>query len=104
MTFPLNLAAVAWMKEVPYVIAPHQTARLFPRIVNRLARFWDSPRMLDKIFDDLLDNKKRAGRRGFPQEVRGEIRVLHEHYRSLHPAKAIEEDVWAIEPDRGQRA
>lgn len=98
----LNVAAAAWMKLLPDAVAPRETAQRYPRIVNRIARYWDEPRMLDPIFDDLLHDR-RGGRKGFPAPVASELLALHVHYRSLHPARSGKEDLWNSEPEQGSR-
>ncbi len=47
----LSLAARAWLGELPQEVAPLSLAKNFPRIVNRLARFWDSPRMVEELVE-----------------------------------------------------
>jgi hypothetical protein len=76
-------AAANWLRDLPPAVAPRETAAIFPRIVNRLSRYWDSPPMMDSIFDELLIDR-RPGRKGFPAPVLAELRALATYYRSLH--------------------
>ena len=93
----LNLAAVAWLSELPQEIAPLALAKQFPRIVNRLSRFWDSPQMINEYFRQLLVDR-RGKRKGFPQKVLNELYALGEYYRALH--KTDTSDVWDSIPYR----
>ncbi len=96
----LNPGAAKWLRELPDAVRPSQTAVRFPRIVNRLARFWDTPAMVRDVFDDLLVGR-RPGRKGFPPEILVELRNLKGHWRTARPADA--DDVWSSEPDRGRK-
>jgi hypothetical protein len=93
----LNVAAVAWLSELPQEVAPLALAKQFPRIVNRLSRFWDSPRMIDEYLRQLLLDR-RGKRKGFPQKVLNELYALGEYHRVLH--KTDTSDVWDSIPYR----
>jgi hypothetical protein len=96
----LNRSTVTWLHELPNEVRPREAALRFQRILNRLSRYWDSPRMLDDIFAELLVDK-RAGRKGFPPEILAEIRALYAHFKSLHPETTS--DLWASVPDRHRK-
>jgi hypothetical protein len=96
----LNLAAVAWLSELPQEVAPLALAQQFPRIVNRLSRFWDSPRMIEEYFKQLLVDR-RGTRKGFQQQILNELYALCEYYRKLH--KEQTSDLWDAIPYRKQR-
>jgi hypothetical protein len=93
----LNVAAVAWLSELPQEVAPLALAKQFPRIVNRLSRFWDSPRMIDEYFKQLLVDR-RGKRKGFPQKVVTELYALAEYHRALHQTESS--DLWDSIPYR----
>ena len=100
----LNLAAVAWMNEIPAEVAPQALASQFPRIVNRLARFWDSPRMVDSYLEDLLVDR-RGKRQGFPKKVLQELYALAEYHRhrrapDMQELQRATSDVWDSIPYR----
>jgi hypothetical protein len=97
----LNRSTVTWLHELPSEVRPRESTVRFPRILNRLSRYWDSPRMLDEIFAELLVDK-RVGRKGFPPAILAEIRALYAHYKSLHPEPAA--DLWDSVPDRYRKA
>jgi hypothetical protein len=96
----LNLAATAWMSELPQQVAPLTLAHQFPRIVNRLARFWDSPQMIDQYLEQLLVDR-RGRRKGFPEKALEELYALAEFHRRRHKSSAS--DLWESIPYRRQR-
>jgi hypothetical protein len=90
----INAATVGWMKQLPPELAPVELAVQYPRILNRLARFWEIPGMIHEYFEDLLF-AKRARRKGFAPNVKAEIIALCNYYRSLHPVDpAHSSDLW----------
>ena len=88
----LNLAAQAWMRQLPPEEVPSHTAARFPRIVNRIARNWENPPMMREIFADLLIDR-RGSRRGFPLAVSRELHALYDVYRQRHPDAEIDVDI-----------
>lgn len=74
-------STVNWLAKLPADVAPKETAAWFPRIANRLARYWDSVAMMDGVFDELLVDR-RGGRRGFPPKVAAELRALYVYFRT----------------------
>ena len=93
----LSLAAVAWLAELPENVAPLALANHYPRIVNRLSRFWDSPRMIDTYFEELLVDR-RGRRQGFPKKVLTELYGLAEYHRARHKSATC--DLWDSIPYR----
>lgn len=96
----LDRAAASWLEQLPTAVQPRQTAARFPRILNRLARYWDTPVMTETIFNDLLV-ERRVGRKGFPPAILAELRALY----VLHRARVDDDesgDVWSSVPDRGR--
>lgn len=91
---------MSWVQGLPAKVRPAALAERFPRIVNRLARYWDSPRMITEIFDDLLVGK-RLRRKGFPADSLAELRLLHDYHESLHPEATCE--VWNFLSDVERR-
>lgn len=91
----VNRSAAAWMAELPEHLVPRELAHQFPRIVNRLSRFWDSPRMLDTYFQELLIDQ-RGRRKGFPTKILIELRALAAHHRALHEPATT--DIWESTP------
>jgi hypothetical protein len=99
----LLLPTVGWMRQLPRQIFPLETARRFPRILNRLAHFWDAPRMLDTIFEELLHDT-RGNRKGFPTAIHIELLHLHDYHRWLNQPNHVKKDAWDGEPEFGRRA
>jgi hypothetical protein len=94
----LSLAAAAWLGELPPEVAPTVLASQFPRIVNRLSRFWDSPRMIDDYFQQLLMDR-RGKRKGFSKKILDELTSLAQYHRALHKSDD-KTDVWEAIPYR----
>jgi hypothetical protein len=93
----LNRSTIAWLRELPRPLVPVTVASQFPRIANRLSRFWDSPKMMEECFRELLMDK-RGKRKGFPKKVLDELQILALYYRSLH--EQAETDLWKSVPFR----
>jgi len=93
----LNRSTIAWLNELPRPLVPVTLASEFPRITNRLSRFWDSPKMMEECFRELLVDK-RGRRKGFPKKVLDELHMLAQYYRSLH--EHAETDRWKSVPYR----
>ncbi|HET9975845.1 MAG TPA: hypothetical protein VFQ20_00295 [Burkholderiaceae bacterium] len=66
---------LAWLGELPPELRPQATIERYARIVNSIADAWPDARERDKVFDHLL-NDRRRGRRGFPIDVEREISTL----------------------------
>ena len=82
----LSIVSAGWLRELPKEVAPRTLASKLPRIVNRLSHFWDSPRMIEAYFQELLVDR-RGRRKGFPRRIMDELYALAQYYRSLHPAR-----------------
>jgi hypothetical protein len=76
-------------------VRPIETAKQFPRIVNRIASLWKKPFLMDGYFEDLLIDK-RGNRQGFPLRIAGEITALQAHYSTIVSPKTSEtiETMW----------
>jgi hypothetical protein len=71
----LTGTTMAWLGELPPEMRPNVTIERYARIVNAIAVAWPDGRERDKVFDHLL-NDRRRGRRGFPIDVEREISTL----------------------------
>ena len=71
----LHGRAMAWVSELPDSIRPRLTCERYPRIVNAIADAWHDANGRDKMFEHLL-NDRRRGRRGFPIDIEREISAL----------------------------
>ena len=97
----LDRSAVAWLHALPSVVRPRETPLRFPRIINRLARYWDAPRMADEVFAALLDDR-RVGRKGYPPPVHEEICALYAYFRAQHPVGSSNR--WSLPIDYYRKA
>jgi hypothetical protein len=71
----LDDEAVTWLAHLPARLQPRQTARQFPRVVNRLARVWSKTYERMGVIEEMLFDT-RHGRQGFPKEVLDELHTL----------------------------
>src|SRR5436189_5666602 len=58
-----------WLATLPAELRPMETARRYPRIVNRIAGLWPHCEYTRLHFQALLIDR-RTGRQGFPAEIR----------------------------------
>lgn len=89
----LDEQAVTWLANLPQGLQMRQTARQFPRVVNRLAKVWSMPyQRLGAIEEMLFDI--RHGRQGFPKEVREELQLLRQALiQASRPGDAPDSDM-----------
>src|SRR5215471_4403630 len=91
----LNPAGQALLASIEEATRPTKLAAAFPRIVNRMASLWRSPRQMDLYFEDLLTDT-RGGRQGFPLGILMELTALKDYYLTLYPP-TTRGDVWAVD-------
>lgn len=89
----LTAAARAMMAALPDDVRPRELAEQFPRIVNKMAEIWKRPVLMDRLFDDLLVDR-RGGRQGFPLGVLFEITTLKDHYQTVLYPRSAEAGTW----------
>ena len=77
----LNAAAQVLLASIEESTRPRQLAAAFPRIVNRMAGLWRSPRQMDRYFEDLLTDT-RGNRQGFPLGILMELTALKDYYQT----------------------
>lgn len=70
-----------WLHTVPSGVHPKRLCRLHPRIANRIAATWSDQNETERLFEELLQDK-RGGRRGFPPIVLNELRRLRDLHRN----------------------
>lgn len=81
-------------------VCPVQTSARYPHIMNRIALLWDSPKLAERYFDELLIDD-RGGRQGFPLNVLSELFTLKQHYLTkVYPKPASKWDQVFISKDR----
>jgi hypothetical protein len=99
----LSAAARALMASIEESLRPKELAAAFPRIVNRMASLWRSPRQMDSYFDELLTDT-RGGRQGFPLAILMELTSLKDHYQTqVFPPTQQLQDVWAAAETAAKR-
>ena len=77
----LGAAGQAWLASIEESIRPMQLAAAFPRIVNRMAKLWKTPREMDRYFEELLADT-RGNRKGFALNILMELSTLKDHYQA----------------------
>ena len=65
-----------WANEFPRDRRPTLLLERYPHVANRLALCWADKALINRLFEDLLVDK-RGGRKGFPSAVRSELLRLH---------------------------
>lgn len=81
----------AWLRALPVPLRPSQLCTLYPRVANRLALCWTDPALTERLFDDLLMDR-RGKRKGFPTPVAEELmrlRRYHEHHRAVDASPSL---------------
>jgi hypothetical protein len=68
-----------WLATLPAELRPMITARVYPRIVNRIGDLWAHCEFTRLYLQSLLV-ERRKGRQGFPAEVKRELVDLDRHY------------------------
>ena len=100
----LNAAGQALLASIEEATRPTKLAAAFPRIVNRMASLWRSPRQMDLYFEDLLTDT-RGGRQGFPLGILMELSALKEYYQTKAFPPTQRGDVWkSDDATRGAKA
>ncbi len=72
----LSSVAHAWVRGLPVPVRPLELCNAYPRIANRIALCWDSPALVESVFNELLVDH-RGQRKGFPRRVSTELLRLH---------------------------
>ena len=100
----LNAAGQALLASIGEASRPMKLAAAFPRIVNKMASLWRSPRQMDLYFEDLLTDT-RGGRQGFPLGILMELSTLKEYYQTKAFPPTERGDVWKSDnATRGAKA
>lgn len=68
-----------WLATLPTELRPMNTARQYPRIVNRIGDLWGHCEYTRLYFQSLLIDR-RKGRKGFPVAVEEELIELQRYY------------------------
>ena len=92
----LSAEGEALLASIDATLRPKRLAAAFPRIVNRMASLWKSPRQMDRYFEDLLTDT-RGNRQGFPLGILMELTTLKDYYQSKVFPPTQRKDVWNAE-------
>ena len=96
----LRSRTVKWLATLPAELRPMCTARLYPRIVNKIGDLWGHCEYTRLHFQSLLIDR-RESRSGFPPDVRQELVALQEYYfMNFSGLPAI---IWNAVPIRPRR-
>jgi hypothetical protein len=76
----LSAAGLKWLASIEQAARPIRLAAAYPRIVNRMAKLWKTPREMDRYFEDLLSDV-RGNRKGFPLNILTELSTLKDFYQ-----------------------
>jgi hypothetical protein len=77
----LSAAGQALLASIEESVQPKKVAALFPRIVNRMAKLWRTPREMDRYFEELLTDT-RGHRQGFPLSILMDLSTLKDYYQA----------------------
>ncbi len=78
----LDDAAIRLLETLPPSLRMVALRGQFPRVMNRIADAWNSPRTFSALIDSLILDS-RGQRQGFPFEVMIEITELRDYYFSM---------------------
>jgi len=81
----LSGSTYAWLKTLPYAVRPVELCSRYPRVGNRLALCWSDAMQTERLFDELLTDR-RGKRKGFPPPVAQELlrlRRFHDYHRGV---------------------
>jgi ankyrin repeat protein len=81
---------------------PHLLEAKYPRIAEKIAELWNSPKKSTDYFTDLLIDK-RGGRQGFPPDIAREIFLLSVYYDNARANENTGGDVWGAEERDAQK-
>jgi hypothetical protein len=92
----------SWLEALPEHLHPAHLGSCHPHVANRLALSWRDPVLTERVFDDLLVDR-RTGRKGFSPPVLAELlrlREHHDHRRGVTRRPALGEPCSTADPNR----
>ena len=81
-----------WLASLPEQVRPIALSNRYARIANVLALDWNRPAACRRYFDDLLLDRSRNRRQGFPVDVHRELETLRAYYDAQHPLALMDSD------------
>jgi hypothetical protein len=85
----LSTIARSWAEQFHAPLRPDRLCQVYPRVANRLALCWPDSILTERLFDELLIDK-RGGRRGFPAEIAAELVRLRRFSAKRLPPRQLE--------------
>jgi hypothetical protein len=92
----LLASTYAWLKTLPYDVRPVELCSRYPRVGNRLALCWRDGAQTERLFDELLLDR-RGTRKGFPPPVAEELLRLRRFHGYQRGAEDQSTD-WDFRP------
>jgi len=87
----LSAEAQALLASIEESARPKELAAAFPRIVDRMASLWRTPRPMNQYFEQLLTDSRGVVRKGFSLAILMELTTLKDYYQSKFPTQ---HNVW----------
>jgi hypothetical protein len=75
--------AIQWLLTLPEPVRPNRLSHDFPRVVNTLCIVWQDRSRAAMTVERLLKDDRGGTRRGFPDDVRLDLAVLHRYLQGL---------------------
>lgn len=85
--------SVKWLRSLPEQVRPVALASQYPRIANLLALDWKKPEACSRYLDDLLVDRRRGNRNGFPLDVHQELETLRDYCERHRPQARTNDSV-----------
>jgi hypothetical protein len=93
----LSTEAQALLASIEESARPKELAAAFPRIVDRMASLWRTPRPMNRYFEQLLTDTRGVVRKGFTLGILMELTTLRDYYQTkVFPG---EHNVWDTAED-----
>lgn len=83
----MSALAVKWLLTLPASVRVDELCARYPRVANRLALCWSDPALAERVFADLMMDR-RGMRKGFPPAVCAELTHLREVNASCRSNRA----------------
>jgi hypothetical protein len=84
---------LTWANGLAPKARPLHLLELYPRVANRLALCWGDKVLTNRLFEDLLVDR-RGGRKGFPPAVKAELLQLRMAYPKTSMVEASPTPHW----------
>jgi hypothetical protein len=78
----LSAEAQALLASIEESARPKELAAAFPRIIDRIATLWRTPRPMNRYFEQLLTDSGGVVRKGFSLGILMELTTLKDYYQT----------------------